>query len=72
MLGRLGLEEKDIAHPLAFIDFRAYGTGKPLSIICFRRTKDAATMAKVVRTAPMPQEKTRAVPIGSVSLMMRR
>jgi hypothetical protein len=43
------------------IDFRAYGSGRPLSIICFRRNKDAATMAKVVRTAPIPQEKTKAV-----------
>ena len=54
------------------IDFKAYGSGKPLSISCFRRTKDAATMAKVVRTAPIPHEKTRAVWVGSVSLIIRR
>ena len=53
-----GLEGMDT--PL-LINFGAYGSGRPLSIICFRRNKDAATMAKVVRTAPIPHEKTKAV-----------
>lgn len=43
------------------ITLLAYGSSIPLSISCLRRTSDAATIAKVVRTAPIPQEKTREV-----------
>lgn len=63
-----GLDE-GIMPPL---DFMAYGSGPPWFMICLRLTNEAATMAKVVRTAPMPQEKTRAVLVGSVSRMTRR
>jgi len=52
--------------------FNAYGSGIPREISCFRLTKDAAIIANVVRTAPMPHENTKAVSNGSVALITRR
>lgn len=52
--------------------FIAYGSGPPLFMICLRRTREAATMANVVRTAPIPQENTSAVCAGSVSRITRK
>ena len=49
-----------------------YGSSSPRSRNCFLRTMQAATMANVVRTAPIPQLKTSAVERGSVSLITRR
>ena len=53
-------------------DRGVYGSSRPRSMNCFRRIMQAATMANVVRTAPIPQLKTSAVDRGSVSLMTRR
>lgn len=53
-------------------DLVAYGSSSPRSSSCFLRTMHAATIANVVRTAPMPQLNTNAVERGSVSLMTRR
>ena len=53
-------------------DLALYGSSRPRSINCFLRTMHAATMAKVVRTAPIPQLNTSAVDNGSVSLITRR
>jgi hypothetical protein len=57
-------EDREI---IPFGAFEEYGSGPPFAMICFRRTREAATIANVVRTAPIPQEKTRAVFVGSVS-----
>jgi hypothetical protein len=48
------------------------GSEKPLSTNCFRLIIWAATIAKVVRTAPIPQLKTNDVRKGSVSRITRR
>ncbi len=66
-----GLEDNPDANTPA-TPFIAYGSGPPLSIICLRRTREAATMANVVRTAPIPQENTSAVFAGSVSRITRK
>jgi hypothetical protein len=39
---------------------------------CFLRINEAATMLKVVRTAPVPQEKTTADSNGEVERSIRR
>lgn len=49
-----------------------YGSSIPRTMSCFRRMMHAATIANVVRTAPMPQLNTSAVVTGSVSLITRR
>lgn len=49
-----------------------YGSGIPISRSCLRLTSEAATMAKVVRTAPIPQENTSDVLVGSVARMTLR
>lgn len=64
-----GLEERgELLIPGTLV---AYGSGIPREMSCFRLTREAATMAKVVRTAPMPQEKTSAVVSGSVARITR-
>jgi hypothetical protein len=52
--------------------FSGYGSSIPRARTCFLLTSDAATMANVVRTTPMPQENTSAVFKGSVAVITRR
>jgi hypothetical protein len=51
--------------------FRGYGSSILPARSCCLLTMDAATIAKVVRTAPMPHENTTDVFRGSVALMIR-
>jgi len=50
--------------------FSGYGSSFPRERSCFLLTIDAATIANVVRTAPMPQENTSDVFRGSVVLII--
>ena len=67
-----GLEESAPELKADGLTLTPKGSGMPLSSICFRRTIDAATIANVVRTAPIPQLKTSAVFRGSVSRITLR